>query len=185
MRSRACLVAFCVAVLCACNGEKRRLMAHLEELEQQRAALALRIDNRKSAIRSTERRIDALNADLAEHNSQVHAFIFQHKAATACIRAATIALAADNEYSQQIAGAARWGAALCAVGLLNPRFAQEVTDVADKLTRDDARARNLKEQIAGLLRTIDAERSDLHTDESALEKIASEMADVRYRLSSQ
>jgi predicted nucleic acid-binding Zn-ribbon protein len=170
-------------VLTACDTEKRRLQARIADLERQHAVLTQRVESRRNALRETEHRLDEIRAALAEHNTDVHAFIAQHHAAATCIRAASITLGEDNEYSAQLAGVARFGAIVCAIAVLNPRFSQEVTDVATRLEEADRRARDLKDQTADIERTLDAYRSRIREDETALDPIASDLADGRHQLS--
>lgn len=185
MRRTVVVATLVIIALAACNTEKRRLMARIAEIERQESGLRQRMEERRRAVLDAERRLDAANSELTEHNSEVHRYIVQHGTAAACIRAANITLGDENEYSSQIASAARWGSILCAVAVLNSRFALEVTQVANRIDEADRRAREMKRRMAEIQRTVDAEQSHLRNDESMLDGVASELADLRYQLSLQ
>lgn len=183
MRRVVFVAMLVVLALTACDTEKRRLQARIADLERQQAALTQRIENRRNGLRETERRLDEVRTELTEHNTGVHAFILQHRGAATCIRAASITLGEDNEYSAQLAGIARFGTIVCAIAVLNPQFSQEVADVANRLEEADRRARELKDQAADIERTLDADRSRIREAVSALDRIGSELGGVRYQLS--
>lgn len=174
--------ALVVLALAACDLEKRRLQKRIADLERQHADLTQRIEDQRNALRETERRLDDIRAELTEHNTAVHAFIHQHRAASTCVRAANITLGEGSEYSAQLAGVARFGTIVCAIAVLNPRFSQEVTEVADHLAEADRRARELKGQASEIERTLDGERARMREDESARDGLESEIADLRHQL---
>lgn len=180
---RIALTAILLALaLTACDTEKRRLQTRIAGLEQQQADLAQRLADRRRAVRESERRLDEVRGQLTEHNTGVHAFIHQHRAASTCVRAANITLGEDSEYSAQLAGVARFGTIVCAIAVLNPRFSQEVTEVADHLAQADRRARELKSQASEIERTLDDDRTRIREDEAALDSMASEIADLNHQL---
>ncbi|MGZ8779172.1 MAG: hypothetical protein ACXW31_04555, partial [Thermoanaerobaculia bacterium] len=102
MRRIVLVATLAVLALTACDSEKRRLQTRIADLERQHAALVQRVEDRRHALRETERRLDEVRAELTEHNTGVHAFIHQHRAASTCVRAANITLGEDNEYSAQL-----------------------------------------------------------------------------------
>lgn len=176
----ATLALCCCIALAGC--EKRRLLARIGELEANEAAVRARMTERREALLRAEEERDEASADLAQHNTEMHAYLLQHKLAAACLRAASMSVADDTEYSSQLAGMARWGAAFCGVAMLSQQFANEVTEVATKLGEADRRARELKQRIARIERSIDAERTRIRDDERDMDAIASELATLRHRL---
>jgi septal ring factor EnvC (AmiA/AmiB activator) len=181
----ACLTSLLVLALAACNGEKRRLMDRLAQLEQQHAAVARKMDQRRNAIAGAERRLATLNADLTAHNTEVHAFLAGHTIALACIRASRSSWGSDSAFEADISATARFGTVLCGVALLNDEFAREVAHVTDRLRQADARVKELKEQMAAARRTIENERAERRRDEDAGDAIAAEMTGIRRQLSGQ
>jgi peptidoglycan hydrolase CwlO-like protein len=169
-------------LLTACNAEEKRIQGEIKQLQRQSAILGRRIDYRKGAVRTSENRLGTMNTELTALNSDVHALIFQHRMAVTCLRAASITFGDDNQYSQQIAGAAGWGTILCTIALLDPKFAQEVTTVANRLTAADLRAKDLKQQIAEVRKDLDAETARVRDDEAARDQLTSEIADLQYQL---
>lgn len=184
MRRSVLVATFVVITLAACNTEKRHLLARIAELERQQTAQNQRTERRRNTVLDLERRLDTINGELTQYNSDVHAYVFRHRTAAACIRATNITLGGDDD-SGPIAGAAGWGTLLCTVALLDRRFAQEVTETATRLEEAGRRRRELKDKITGVQRTIDIEQSRLRDDESELDRVASEIAEVRYQLSLQ
>jgi septal ring factor EnvC (AmiA/AmiB activator) len=185
MRRRVFFAAVSLAALVACNAEKRRLTERLAALEQQHAIVSQRLAQRRGAIDETERRISTLNADLTAHNTEVHAFIGNHKLAAACIKASRTSWGSENAFGDEVSATSRISAALCGVALLNGEFAREVAYVADKLRAADARVKELKEQMAAAQRTIDTERAELRGDQDAADVLAAEMAGIRGQISAE
>jgi predicted nucleic acid-binding Zn-ribbon protein len=181
MRAHARFLALC-AVLLACSGEKRRLQEQLNVLEQERASLSQRLDQRKNMMRDTTQRLEALNAELTAYNTDVHSFIAAHRIAAECIRASRSTWGENNAFSHDVSATTRFGTALCSVALLNAQFAHEVEGVANRLGEADAHVRNLKEQAAAAERELAADRTEVEKSEAAVREIAAEIADVQRQM---
>jgi len=181
MRTPVRFVVLC-AIFFACNGERHRLEKQLTVLEQERASLSQRLDQRKNALRDATQQLDALNSTLTTYNTDIRSFIAAHRIAAECIRASRSTWGDNNTFSHDVSMTTRLGSALCSVGLLNAQFAQEVTRVADKLAEADAHVRQLKEQIAAGEMEIAAARAEVAKSEAAVGDIAVEIADVQWQM---
>src|SRR5689334_20676666 len=182
MRRIGALCVLWVIALVACNGEQRRLQQKSELLEQERMSLSQRIDKRQAAVRETSDKLDALNRELTMSTSNAQSLIAAHRIAVSCIRAARSTWGENNTFSRDVPTTARFGTALCSVGLLNAQFAAEVGRVADQLNEADAHVRTLKEQIAAAERQLTADRSELEKSEAAVREIGAEIAEVRQQM---
>lgn len=151
-------------------------------LEQRHATLTQRLQSRRDELQDAESRFDALNRDRTAYNTEVHTFIDAHKIAAACIRASRTSWGDDNSFANEVSAAQRFGAALCAIALLDAGFAREVGHVADKLSEADTRVKELDEQIAALRRRIEADQQKVDDDQAAVEQLEAEIADVQYSL---
>lgn len=176
------IVAAALAIL-SCSREKERLQGQLGVLEQERAALIQRIDQRKSAVQESSRRIEALKSELTAYADGLESFMAGHRIAIECIRASRSTWGDSNPaFSHAVAPTTRMGAALCSVALLNQRFAAEVAEVTDRIAEGEKRKRELKEQIAAAERALDADRAEVQKSENAVDAIALEIADVQQQM---
>ena len=178
----AVVLAILSIALFACNGQQRRLQGKADLLEQERASLTQRVDERQTAVRDTSDKLDTLNRELATYGTNVQSFITAHRIAASCIRAARSTWGENNAFSHDVATTTRVGAALCSVALLNKQFAEEVGHVADQLGEADAHVRTLKGQIAAAERELAAHRSELEKSEAAVRQLGAEIADVRQQM---
>jgi predicted nucleic acid-binding Zn-ribbon protein len=180
-RSRFRFIALCV-VLVACNSEKKRLQAQLTVLDQEQASLSQRLEQRRSAMRDTTQRLEALHSELTTYNTETLSYIAAHRISAACIRASRSTWGENNAFSHEVSTATRFGTALCSVALLNAQFAQEVAGVAESLGRADAHVRELKQQIGEAERTLAADRTEVEKSEAAVNEIAAEIVDVQRQM---
>lgn len=181
---RIAIVTLCV-LLFACNGEKKRLAARIAALDAQHSALVQRQDDRRNALRDSEQRLASLESEVTGQNTEVQAFMAGHKIAAACIQASRRSWSSDNAYSNDVSAYSRLGNALCGVALLNSEFAREVDSVVDRLREADGRVKDLQRQMAALRSTIDAQRSQLQSDENEIDRVASAIVELRQQLTMQ
>lgn len=184
MRRGVLIATFVVITLVACNTEKRRLLARVGELERQQTIQKERTERRRDVLLDLEQQLASVNSELTQQNNNARAYLMQHRTAAACIRAANITFSDDAD-SSPAAGAAGWGTVLCTVALLDQGFAREVTEAANRIEEAGQRRRELKTRITGVERAIEVERSRIRDDESALDRLDMELADVRHQLSLQ
>jgi len=133
-------------------------------------------------MREAQQRVDSLNGNLATHDTEVHQFLENHRLAAECIRVGRSAWGEGSSLSRQGSGLTKAGAAICTVGLLSSTFAQEVANVAEMLRDADVRVQNLNAEIAVAQRAVDAKRAELEGNESAIDRIEVEIADIRRQL---
>src|ERR1700756_3214301 len=125
-------IALCV-ILLACGREQHRLEEQREVLEQKRVSLSQRLEQHRKSLCDATQRIESLNASLTAYNTHVRSFIEAHRIAAECIRASRSTWGESNAFSHDVSPTARFGTALCSVGLLSTQFAQQVAHVAEKL----------------------------------------------------
>jgi len=181
MRSRAGVIALFLSLL-VCNCQKKRLQAQLTVLEQERASLSQRVEERRNRVRDTAQHLESLNSELATYNTNVHAFIVAHRVTAGCIQASRSTWGENNSFSRDVSMSTRLGAALCSVALLNAQFAAEVARVAEQLSEADAHVRQLKEQIAATERELASDRTELDRNEASAREIGAEIADVQQQM---
>ncbi|HYC60680.1 MAG TPA: hypothetical protein VEK79_14035 [Thermoanaerobaculia bacterium] len=181
MRIGAQLVAFCL-IAAACNGERRRLEEQLTVLQQRHALASRNITEHTKAMRRSEHQLDTLNAELTAYNTDVHHLLANHRAAAECIRTGRGAWGASNTFSNDASALTKVGIALCGVALLSREFAQEVAFVTKKLDEAETRVQSLKQQITAEQRAVESERSEVMRNETELDQVAMEIADIQRRL---
>jgi predicted nucleic acid-binding Zn-ribbon protein len=181
MRGPARFIALCV-VLLACNSETRRLQEQLTVLDQKRVSLSQRLEQRRSTMRDTTHRLEALHSDLTTYNTETLSFIAAHRISAECIRASRSTWGENNAFSHDVSTATRFGTVLCSVALLNAQFAQEVARVAERLGEADAHVRDLKQQIAAAESALTTDRAEVEKSEAAVGEIAAEIADVQRQM---
>ncbi len=173
---RRWLAVWCLAAL-ACNDEQRQLSARLYQLETRRTTLTQRLETRRRAANDAESRLDTLTHELTAHNTDMHAFLADHRVAAACIRTARTSWGEGDP-----SGGQRVGTVLCSLALLRRDFAREVDLVTATVAKGDARSKELNERIASIRQTVGSYRKQIGLDQGVLEGLESEMADVRSRL---
>jgi septal ring factor EnvC (AmiA/AmiB activator) len=142
-----------------------------------------RLDNDRTDLRDAEDRLATLRTELAAQNTEVQAFLLNHKIAAACIRTSRVSWGSDAAPADEAAAGSRFGTAVCGVALLNGQFAREVAFVGEKLRETETRGKELKRQITALERTVESRRADLHAHESSVDELSAEVAAVRRQLS--
>jgi len=183
MRIRARLLAFCM-VVAACNGEKHRLEEQLAVLQRRHTAATQKITEHTNAMRQSEHQLDALNAELTAYNTDLHNVLANHRIAAECIRASRSTWSENNTLSNDASTLTKVGTALCGVGLLSSEFSREVAFVTNKLNEAETHAKSLKEQIIAAQRAVESERSEVQRNETELDQVAAEIAEVQRRLGS-
>jgi predicted nucleic acid-binding Zn-ribbon protein len=178
-RTRA--VALCI-VLLACNRERRQIEERVAILDEQRVMLERTVSDRRNRVAEATRRADALKADLAAYNTELHDFLANHRVAAECIRTSRSAWGEGHSFSGDGSRLTKVGAALCSVALISNEFAAEVARVTEKVDEAGAHVKDLEAQINAAERTLETERAAVREKESELDAITAEITVLRRRL---
>ena len=182
MRAHARCVTFAILLLACAGCERRRLEKQADVLEQERTSLAQRAEQRRNSLRDSTDRLAALNSELTAYNTAMSSYISAHRIAAECIRASRSTWGENNAFSHEVSATTRFGTVLCSVALLNTKFSEEVSRVADKLGEADAHVRTLKDQIAVAERAVSSDRGEVERSETAVKEVAAEIADVQRQM---
>ncbi|MEA2344947.1 MAG: hypothetical protein QOF63_3116 [Thermoanaerobaculia bacterium] len=181
---RLWIFALCLLALAACRSEKQRLADDLDTLKDRKIALVRKLDARTDALHDSERRLDALRAELTSSNTAVRDLLVRHQVVAFCIRASRETWGLDDSIfgSDDAIPYSHVYAALCSAGLMSDEFKRDRDSVVRSLRQAGARAQELRTKIAELQRTIEAQRSDVRNGESAVDDLAAEMAGIDRRI---
>lgn len=158
------------------------IQSNIHQHEQSRTLIFTTLSGHEQRIQSL--RSDSLTASnqLATLNSEVEAYLWDHKITVACMGMTGAALSDDNEYSDDVKAAVTGGAILCGLGLLSAAFRSEVADVIDTLIQADAQAKNLQSQVRTLSDQIAQETFGSTLAQARIDSITSEIGQLQLQL---
>jgi septal ring factor EnvC (AmiA/AmiB activator) len=150
--------------------------------EQSRDLAFTSLNGHQQRIQSLRGESSDLSNQLEAHNSDVIAYLMNHKIAVACMGTVGMALSDDNAYSDTIKGIVTGVAILCGLGLLSGDFRSEVASVFDRMVQADSRAKNLQSQIRALDEQIAQETYGSTADQTTYDSLTSEIQQLQLRL---
>lgn len=173
------------SLIVACeDSQKQVLRSQMNDLETERRLLSEDIAGRRSKTASYEQRLYEQQSNLKEYEVKVEAYMMNHKLAVAAILAgfggATVALDANNEFSDEAESLGAVAAAIAALYAI--ANTEEVLQVGDYLIQADAHVKNLKNQIKMTQSNLETEKGQLQQEEQKLQSLTTQIAQVRSRL---
>ncbi|MGE3276491.1 MAG: hypothetical protein AB7O67_15365 [Vicinamibacterales bacterium] len=184
--SVAVLLCLCGATACTDPNAARRqaLTSDVQRLSADYSVLSHSIAVRTARVADAQRRVEGMQAELADYRRRVNAFMMNHKMAVAALAlgggGAAVALDSSNSFSRDaraIGGVAAFLALAYAID-----NADEVANVADQLFQADRYVKALSQQIAELSSAHASESQLLAQEQSALQELQGTLDDTRAEL---
>lgn len=180
--------AITTLTLAACsdpNAERKQaLTAELQQVGQEYTVLSQAVAGRKTTVTTIERQLMNLESERSDYKRTVTAYMMNHKLAVAALAlglgGASVALDADNEFSDEAEGLGTVAVAIAAVYAL--ANAEEVAEVADRLVQADSYVKDLDRQIAQTTSSRNTEVERLSGEEFRLHGLETKQESIRVEL---
>lgn len=163
-------------------ARRAAIVSEIHLREQSRDLAFTSLHGHQQRIQSFRGDSADLSNQLTTLNTDVAAYLMNHKIALACMGSLGMALDGDNEYSDTVKAVVTGVAILCGLGLFSADFRSEVAGVFDKLVQADAQAKNLRSQIGALNDQITQETYGATVVQARYDSLTSEIQQLQLRL---